>query len=57
MHVLLSVNKEFHFDRCAHISALQKEDKIYMKKKVKEHHEQAKASTDHCVNHEKLELF
>jgi hypothetical protein len=57
MHVLLNVNKEFRFDHYAHISALQKENKIHVRKKVKERHEQAEASTNHCINHEKLELL
>jgi hypothetical protein len=57
MHVLSSVNREFRFDRCIHISALQEEDKIYMKEKARECHEQVEASINHCVNHEKLELF
>jgi hypothetical protein len=57
MHVLLNVNKEFHFDRCVNISALQEEDKIHVRKRIKESHEQAEADTDYCINHEKLELF
>jgi hypothetical protein len=57
MHVLLNINKEFHFDRCIHISALQEKNKIYMKERIKKHYEQAEASTNYCVDHEKLELL
>ncbi len=57
MHVLLSVNKEFHLDHNINISALQKEDQIHVKKKIKESHKQAEVSTDHCIDHEKSELF
>ncbi len=57
MHVLSNVNKEFHLDRSINISALQKEDQIHVRKKTRESHEQVEADTDHCINHEKSELF
>jgi len=57
MHVLSSVNREFHLDRSVNISALQKEDQIHVRKRIRESHEQAEADTDHCINHEKSELL
>jgi len=57
MRVLSSVNREFHLDCSVNISALQKKDQIHMRKKTRESHEQAEADTDHCIDHEKSELF
>ncbi len=57
MRVLSSVNRKFHLDRSVNISALQKEDQIHVRKKIKESHEQVEADIDHCINHEKSELF
>jgi hypothetical protein len=57
MHVLSSVNRKFHLDRSVNISALQKEDQIHVRKKTKESHEQVEVDTDHCIDHEKSELF
>ncbi len=57
MHVLSSVNREFHLDRSVNISALQKEDQIRVRKRTRESHEQAEADTDHCIDHEKSELL
>jgi hypothetical protein len=56
MHVLSNVNREFRFDHYINISAFQEENKIHMRKKTKESHEQAEADIDHCINHEKSEL-
>jgi len=57
MRVLLNVNKEFRLDCSINISALQKEDQIHVRKRTRESHEQAKADTDHCIDHEKSELL
>jgi len=57
MHVLLSVNKEFHLDCSVNISALQKEDKIHVRKRTRESHEQVEVDIDHCIDHEKSELL
>jgi len=51
------VNRNFRLDRSVNISALQNEDQIRVRKRIKESHEQAEADTDHCINHEKFELF
>ncbi len=57
MHVLSSVNREFHLDCSVNISALQKEDQIRVRKKTRKSHEQAETDIDHCINYEKSELF
>ncbi len=57
MHVLSSVNREFDLDRSVNISALQKEDQIHVRKRTKESHEQVEADINHCIDHEKSELF
>ena len=57
MHVLLNINKEFHLDCSVNISALQKEDQIHVRKKIRESHKQVEADTDHCIDPEKSELF
>ncbi len=57
MRVLLSMNRKFHLDRSVNISALQKEDQIHVRKRTKESYEQAEADIDHCIDHEKSELF
>ncbi len=57
MHILLSVNREFCLDCNINISALQKKDQIYVRKKTRESHEQAEVSINYCIDHEKFELL
>ena len=57
MRVLSSVNRKFRLDRSVNISALQKEDQIRVRKRTRESHEQAEVDIDHCIDHEKSELF
>jgi len=57
MRVLSSVNRKFRLDRSVNISALQKEDQIHVRKRTRESHEQAEVDIDHCIDHEKSELF
>ena len=57
IHVLSSVNREFHLDHNINISALQKEDQIHVRKRIRENHEQAEADINHCIDHEKSELL
>ncbi len=57
MHVLSSVNREFHLNCSINISALQKENQICVRKRTRESHEQAEVDIDHCINHEKSELL
>jgi len=51
------VNREFYLDHNINISAFQKEDQIYVRKKIRENHEQAEADINHCIDHEKSELL
>ncbi len=51
------MNREFHLDHNINISALQKEDQIHVRKRIRENHEQAEADINHSIDHEKFELL